>query len=169
MFQFDAIAPSGAKARLRVQALDWSQSGPVSFECNDDVFALTLLTGCRCDAVGYFNLLAGCKPLYLEQWLEYLAESGHIAQLDQHYLHPDQSDYLAGFGPADEQLSDLLANIYKVAGFNRLQINRYLKHRNNPAMLATRYDADQLARYRLLNDVILTLLKRKPVESVKDS
>ena len=47
-------------------------------------------------------------------------------------------------------------------GSNRLQINRYLKHRHNPTMLATRYDQKELERYRQLNDIILTLLKLKP-------
>ena len=34
---------------------------------------------------------------------------------------------------------ELLAMIYQIGGFNRLQIARYLKQRNNPAVLATKY------------------------------
>ena len=123
--------------------------------------ALVLLTGCRCDAVGYFDLLAGCKPLYVEQWLAYLQESGHLDKQSCQLESPSQEDYLARAGLADEELNALLGQVYKVAGFNRLQINRYLKNRHNPTMLATRYDQKELERYRQLNDIILTLLKLK--------
>ena len=75
MFVFDVTGVAGARAEIRVQALDWGQSGPVTFRCDDDQLAVLLLTDCRCDAVGFFNLLAGCKPLYLEQWLSYLQET----------------------------------------------------------------------------------------------
>lgn len=161
MFQFEAIAPSGAKARIQIQALDWGQSGPVRFECDDDALAVLLLSGCRCDAVGYFNLLAGSKPLYVEQWLEYLKESGKLESVTLSHPSPDNADYLGLAGLDDEQFAGLLTTLYKVAGFNRLQINRYLKHRGNPAMLATRYGKEELERYRLLNEVILTLLRRR--------
>jgi hypothetical protein len=57
MFVFDVTTKAGAQGRIQVQALDWSQSGPVSFQCDSDELALVLLSGCRCDAVGYFNLL----------------------------------------------------------------------------------------------------------------
>ena len=54
MFVFDVTTRAGARARIRVQALDWGQSGPVTFQCDSDALALVLLTDCRCDAVGYF-------------------------------------------------------------------------------------------------------------------
>lgn len=161
MFQFDVSDEKGAKARIRVQALDWAQSGPVTFDCNDDGLALRLLTDCRCDAVGYFNLLSGTKPLYLDQWLSYLRESGVLARVELQHPAPDGPAYLLQRGIEDEELATLLANIYKVAGFSRLQINRYLKHRGNPALLATRYDQEELERYRLLNEVLRTLLRHK--------
>ncbi|WP_421270615.1 hypothetical protein [Aeromonas taiwanensis] len=161
MFVFDVTTRAGARAQIRVQALDWSQIGPVSFQCDSDELALVLLSGCRCDAVGYFNLLAGCKPLYVEQWLAYLQECGHLDKQSSRLESPSQADYLSKVGLDDEELNALLGQVYKVAGFNRLQINRYLKHRHNPTMLATRYDQKELERYRQLNDIILTLLKLK--------
>ncbi|MGL5813199.1 MAG: hypothetical protein ACRCYW_07710 [Aeromonas sp.] len=161
MFVFDVTTGAGARAEIRVQALDWTQSGPVTFNCDSDELALVLLDGCRCDAVGYFNLLAGCKPLYVEQWLAYLQETGLIDKQSCQLESPAQPDYLARAGLDDEELNALLGQVYKVAGFNRLQINRYLKNRHNPTMLATRYDQKELERYRQLNDIILTLLKLK--------
>lgn len=161
MFVFEVTTGAGARAEIRVQALDWGQSGPVSFSCDSDELALVLLGGCRCDAVGFFNLLAGCKPLYVEQWLTYLQERGQIDKQSCQLESPAQSDYLARAGLEDEELNALLGQVYKVAGFNRLQINRYLKNRHNPTMLATRYDQKELERYRQLNDIILTLLKLK--------
>lgn len=161
MFVFEVITGTGTRAEIRVQALDWSQSGPVSFHCDSDDLALVLLTGCRCDAVGYFNLLGGCKPLYLEQWLTYLQETGKIDKQSCQLVSPSQADYLVRAGLEDEELNALLGQVYKVAGFNRLQINRYLKNRHNPTTLATRYDQKEIERYRQLNDIILTLLKLK--------
>ncbi|WP_429079649.1 hypothetical protein [Aeromonas bivalvium] len=161
MFVFEVTGETGARAEIRVQALDWSQSGVVSFSCNDDPLAVLLLTECRCDAVGFFNLLAGCKPLYVEQWLTYLQESGRIARMACRQRSPAEADYLADAGLESEELNALLGQIYRVAGFNRLQINRYLKHRHNQTLLATRYDQKELERYRQLNDVILTLLRFK--------
>ncbi|MFQ2603602.1 hypothetical protein ACK30G_12110 [Aeromonas caviae] len=161
MFVFDVTTKAGAQGRIQVQALDWSQSGPVSFLCDSDELALVLLSGCRSDAVGYFNLLGGCKPLYVEQWLTYLQERGQLEKVTARQESPSQPDYLTRAGLADDELNALLGQIYKVAGFNRLQINRYLKHRHNPTMLATRYDQKELERYRQLNDIILTLLKLK--------
>ncbi|ENY71889.1 hypothetical protein [Aeromonas diversa] len=161
MFLFDVTDEQGAHARIRVQALDWVQCGPVTLECTDDTLALTLLSGCRCDAVGFFNLLAGSKPLHVEQWLEYLREQGKLVSLKSHHLAPDGPHYLHEAGIDDEECATLLSNLYKVAGFNRLQLNRYLKHRSNPAMLATRYDQGELERYRLLNEVIRGLLRLK--------
>ena len=161
MFVFDVTGIAGERAEIRVQALDWGQSGPVTFSCDDDQLAVLLLTECRCDAVGFFNLLAGSKPLYLEQWLAYLQESGHLDKQSCQLESPSQEDYLTRAGLDDEELNALLGQVYKVAGFNRLQINRYLKNRHNPTMLATRYDQKELERYRQLNDIILTLLKLK--------
>ncbi|PJG57865.1 hypothetical protein [Aeromonas cavernicola] len=159
MFLFEATGIAGGSARLLVQALDWGQGGPVSFQCDDDTLAVILLSGCRCDAVGFFNLLAGCKPLYIEQWLSYLAETGRIATWHYQIESPSQPDYLTRAGLADDELNLLLGKIYQVAGFNRLQLNRYLKNRTNPTSLATRYDQKELERYRQLNEVILTLLR----------
>ena len=161
MYEIDVTGAAGEKASIRVQALDWGQSGPVTFQCDSDALALVLLTDCRCDAVGYFDLLAGCKPLYVEQWLAYLQESGHLDKQSCQLESPSQEDYLARAGLDDEELNALLGQVYKVAGFNRLQINRYLKNRHNPTTLATRYDQKELERYRQLNDIILTLLKLK--------
>ncbi|BEE09540.1 hypothetical protein [Aeromonas dhakensis] len=161
MFVFDVTGAAGERAEIRVQALDWGQSGPVTFHCDDDRLAVLLLTDCRCDAVGFFNLLAGCKPLYLEQWLSYLQETGRIAKQSCQLESPAQEDYLAKSGLEHEELNALLGQVYQVAGFNRLQINRYLKNRHNPTALATRYDQKELERYRQLNDIILTLLKLK--------
>lgn len=161
MFVFEVSGRAGARAELRVQALDWGQSGPVSFHCDSDELALVLLTGCRCDAVGYFDLLAGCKPLHLEQWLAYLQEANHIDRQSCQVVNPAEEGYLARAGLGDEEFNDLLGQICRVAGFNRLQLNRYLKHRHNPTRLATRYDQKDLERYRQLNEIILTLLKLK--------
>lgn len=161
MFVFDVTGATGEKASIRVQALDWAQAGPVTFQCDDDQLAVVLLSGCRCDAVGFFNLLAGCKPLYIEQWLSYLQESGRIGKWNHQTESPADGEYLARAGLEHDELNTLLGQVYQVAGFNRLQINRYLKNRHNPTTLATRYDQKELERYRQLNDIILTLLKLK--------
>lgn len=161
MFLFDVTGSTGAKASIRVQALDWAQIGPVTFQCDDDQLAVVLLSGCRCDAVGFFNLLAGCKPLYIEQWLTYLQERGSIGKWSHQTESPTDVGYLTRAGLEHDELNTLLGQIYQVAGFNRLQINRYLKNRHNPTTLATRYDQKELERYRQLNDIILTLLKLK--------
>lgn len=161
MFLFDVTGIEGGRASIRIQALDWTQTGPVTFQCDDDQLALVLLSDCRCDAVGFFTLLSGCKPLHLEQWLSYLQESGRIGKWSHQIESPADDDYLARVGLPSEELNALLGQVYHVAGFNRLQINRYLKHRHNPSSLATRYDQKELERYRQLNDIILTLLKLK--------
>ena len=98
MFVFDVTTKAGAQGRIQVQALDWSQSGPVSFQCDSDELALVLLSGCRCDAVGYFNLLGGCKPLYVEQWLTYLQERGQLEKVTARQESPSQPDYLTRAG-----------------------------------------------------------------------
>ena len=97
----------------------------------------------------------------MEQWLTYVQERGQLEKVTARQASPSQPDYLTRAGLADDELNALLGQIYKVAGFNRLQINRYLKHRHNPTMLATRYDQKELERYRQLNDIILTRLKLK--------
>ena len=56
--------------------------GEVIFSCNDDQLACLLLTGCKSDSSGFFNLLAGCKPLQVEQWLTYLEENS-FAEADE--------------------------------------------------------------------------------------
>ncbi len=132
MFLFDVAGATGGRASIRIQALDWAQSGPVIFQCDDDALAVVLLSGCRCDSVGFFNLLAGCKPLYVEQWLAYLQESGRIGKWSFQTESPADSHYLARAGLDNEELNTLLAQVYQVAGFNRLQINRYLKKPPQP-------------------------------------
>ena len=44
MFVFDVTTRAGARARIRVQALDWGQSGPVTFQCDSDALAQNRLT-----------------------------------------------------------------------------------------------------------------------------
>lgn len=161
MFLFDVTGTEGGRASIQIQALDWTQTGPVTFRCDDDPLAVTLLNGCRCDSAGFFSLLGGCKPLHVEQWLSYLQESGRIGKWRYQTECPADDDYLAKAGLSNEELNSLLGQVYHVAGFNRLQINRYLKHRHNPSSLATRYDQKELERYRQLNDIILALLKLK--------
>lgn len=137
--------------------------GEVSFSCNDDSLACSLLTGCRCDAAGFFNLLAGCKPLQVEQWLEYLKERGVIRELQVTIGHPGDADYAQKVGLKGEDLDSLLALFYRIGGFNRLQITRYMKQRGNASLLSTRYGKEELERFRQLNDVlrILHRLKRE--------
>ena len=55
----------------------------------------------------------------------------------------------------------MLYEVITVGGFNRLQLSRYLKQRNKPATLATRYGPAELQRYRTLNDIICLLNKLK--------
>ncbi len=142
-----------------MHSVDWSLPGEVSFSCNDDALACTLLTRCRSDSGGHFNLLAGCKPLQVEQWLEYLHERHEIESMEVHILHPAQQDYASQNGLEGESVQALLGLFYRIGGFNRLQITRYMKQRDNPAILSTRYSKDELERFRLLNDV-LRLLSR---------
>lgn len=116
MFVFDVTGAAGEKASIRVQALDWAQAGPVTFQCDDDQLAVVLLSGCRCDAVGFFNLLAGCKPLYIEQWLSYLQESGRIGKWTHHTESPADGDYLARAGLEHDELNSLLGQFIRWRG-----------------------------------------------------
>lgn len=161
MFIFTCSGSGKSRARICVHALDWSQDGDVSFECNDDELACRLLSHCRCDSIGFFNLLAGCKPLYVEQWLEYLSERGDIQGLEVSMHQPGDKDYTQRAGLQDDELERLLALFYKIGGFNRLQLTRYMKQRGNPALLSTRYGKEELERFRLLNEVVRMLHRLK--------
>ncbi|GAA3527606.1 hypothetical protein [Zobellella aerophila] len=160
MFIFKVKDHDGAHAEIRIQALDWSLRGDVEFSCSRDHLAVLLLSGCRSGA-GFFELLAGTKPMYVEQWLEYLHEAGSLAEVDVEIKTPMDADYAEFCGFSDEQLKKLLDLIYQVGGFNRLQIMRYLKHRNNPSTMSTRYNAEELLRYRQLGELINYLVKLK--------
>ena len=152
-------------ATLKIQAVDWSMVGEVIFSCNDDQLACLLLTGCKSDSSGFFNLLAGCKPLQVEQWLTYLEEKGLIKDARSEIVLPDEPGYLAHNGIASEQWDELLALVYRIGRFNRLQITRYLKQRGNPTLMATRYGKEDIERFRLLNEVVRLLNRlRRPEE-----
>ena len=159
MFRFHCEGFHGEQADVAVLAVDWSVQGEVSFSCNDDQLACLLLSGCRSDSGGFFNLLAGTKPMYVEQWLEYLQEQQKIKQVSVKISLPDDEKYSEAMGLDEENIQQLLPLIFKVGGFNRLQLNRYLKQRNNPSTLSTRYGQAELQRYRLLNDIIRLLNK----------
>jgi hypothetical protein len=161
LFIFACEGPHGEQAEVRVRSVDWSLSGSVEFRCDDDAFACLLLSGCRSDSGGFFNLLAGCKPLYVEQWLNYLQEQGRIDRLSLKIHQVGDADYAQQLGLNGGEREELLALIYQIGGFNRLQIARYLKQRNNPAVLATKYSQSELERYRLLNEVIRLLMRLK--------
>jgi hypothetical protein len=140
-----------------VHAVDWSLTGHVTFACDDDELACTLLTRCRCDNAGHFNLLAGCKPLYVEQWLDYLQEQGRIRDVRVAILHPGEADYAQACGLDGDEMKELLSLFYRIGGFNRLQITRYMKQRGNASVLSTRYGKEELERFRLLNEVLRLL------------
>nr|WP_243454104.1 hypothetical protein [Oceanisphaera pacifica] len=143
-----------------MQALDWGEQGSTTFICDSDALAVHLLTQCR-SGQGYFELLAGTKPMYVEQWLEYLQEAGVLSEVTVNIYTPLDEGYGALCGLDEEQISHLLSLVYKVGGFNRLQIMRYLKHRHNPTQMSTRYNPDELARYRHLGELINLLLRFK--------
>ncbi len=166
MFIFHCTGTNGSEARIAIQALDWTQQGEVRFSCNDDELACLLLQGCRSDTGGHFNLLAGCKPVYVEQWLHYLEEGGKLKQVSCQVLQAGEADYARRALPEDGELQELLELIYQVGGFNRLQITRYLKLRQKPSALATRYSKPELERYRLLNEVICRLMRLKRPDGV---
>lgn len=157
MFRFHCEGFNGERADVSVLAVDWSIPGDVTFSCNDDTFACLLLSGCKSDSGGFFNLLAGTKPMYVEQWLEYLQEQQKIRQVSLKITLPDDEAYNEALGLTEEKIQQLLPLIFKVGGFNRLQLNRYLKQRSNPATLSTRYGPAELQRYRILNDIIRLL------------
>ena len=161
MFTFSCYGQQTGQATITVQAVDWSLIGDVAFSCNDDALACALLTGCRCDAAGFFNLLAGCKPVQVEQWLDYLKERGVIRDLKVTILHPGDADYAQKTGLKGEELEALLSLFYRIGGFNRLQITRYMKQRGNASLLSTRYGKEELERFRLLNEVLRLLHRLK--------
>ncbi len=157
MFTFSCRGQASGNATIRVHAVDWSLTGDVTFDCDDDELACTLLTRCRCDNAGHFNLLAGCKPLYVEQWLDYLQEQGRIRDVHVAIQHPGELDYAEACGLDDETMKELLSLFYRIGGFNRLQITRYMKQRGNASVLSTRYGKEELERFRLLNEVLRLL------------
>ena len=100
--------------------------------------------------------------MQVEQWLEYLKEKGQIREVKVVISQPgDGSAYVQSLGLQGEQVEQLLALIYRIGGFNRLQITRYLKQRSNPALLATRYAKEELERFKLLNEIIRLLNRLK--------
>ncbi|MDP5291144.1 hypothetical protein Q9290_02370 [Oceanimonas sp. CHS3-5] len=160
MFIFRVRDGEGGQAEIRIQALDWSEQGEVEFSADRDALAVTLLSGCR-SGRGHFELLSGAKPMDVEQWLEYLHEQGRLTEVDVDIYSPLNQDYAGLCGLDEEQVQTLLQLVYKVGGFNRLQIMRYLKHRKNPSTMSTRYSPEELTRYRHLGELINYLIKLK--------
>ncbi len=160
MFIFKVQDAQGGRAEIRIQALDWSEQGEVFFSCNRDKLAVLLLSDCR-SGQGFFELLAGTKPMYVEQWLEYLQEEGSLSQVEVSIHSPLDTGYAELCGLDSEQLKTLLDLVYQVGGFNRLQIMRYLKHRHKPSVMSTRYNPDEIKRYRHLGELINYLLRFK--------
>ena len=161
MFTFTCRGQKLGEATIRVHAVDWTLTGHVTFDCDDDELACTLLTRCRSDGAGHFNLLAGCKPLYVEQWLEYLQEQALIRDVRVSILHPGEPGYADKYGLPGEEMENLLSLFYRIGGFNRLQITRYMKQRGNASVLSTRYGKEELERFRLLNEVLRLLHRLK--------
>ncbi len=161
MFIFECQGFKGEKATIKVASLYWTDVGQVSFDCNDDGFALLLLTNCRSDSAGFFNLLAGSKPLWVEQWLEYLEETGELKKLTSKALEYQEEKYPELLQLNDETATQLLDLVYQVGGFNRLQITRYLKNRNNLTYMSTKYSQEDLTRYRQLGETINFIRKLK--------
>ncbi|MBM7454996.1 hypothetical protein HNR62_000846 [Oceanisphaera litoralis] len=160
MFIFKAQDARGGQAEIRIQALDWSEQGEVDFSCNSDSLAVLLLSGCR-SGKGFFELLAGTKPMYVEQWLEYLQEEGSLSLVEVSIHSPLESGYAELCGLNSEQVKTLLDLVYQVGGFSRLQIMRYLKHRHSPATMSTRYNPEEIKRYRHLGELINQLIRFK--------
>ncbi|ATG74466.1 hypothetical protein CGX12_04320 [Zobellella denitrificans] len=160
MFIFKVQDGQGGRAEIRIQALDWSEQGEVVFSCNSDALAILLLSGCR-SGKGFFSLLPGTKPMYVEQWLEYLQEEGKLGQVEVEIKTPLDPGYGELCGLDSEQIKTLLELVYRVGGFNRLQIMRYLKHRHNPSTMSTRYSPEEITRYRHLGELINYLLRLK--------
>lgn len=161
MFIFKCEGFNKEQATIQVASLLWTESGEVTFNANDDSFACLLLTQCKSDSGGFFNLLAGCKPLYIEQWLEYLEEKQLIKKIVLQQVDYKEADYPIKLGLDDENASTLLDMLYKIGNFNRLQVSRYLKNRNNITYLSTKYDKTDLQRYQQLGKAITFILKLK--------
>ncbi|SQD79180.1 hypothetical protein [Moritella yayanosii] len=161
MFIFKCEGLNQEQATIQVASLLWTESGEVTFKANDDSFACLLLNQCKSDSGGFFNLLAGCKPLFIEQWLEYLEEKQLIKKVSLQQVDYKEADYPVKLGLDDESASTLLDMLYKVGNFNRLQISRYLKNRNNITYLSTKYDKADLQRYLQLGRAINFILKLK--------
>lgn len=161
MFIFKCEGFNQEQATIQVASLLWTESGEVTFKANDDSFACLLLNQCKSDSGGFFNLLAGCKPLFIEQWLEYLEEKKLIKKVSLQQVDYKEADYPVKLGLDDESASTLLDMLYKVGNFNRLQISRYLKNRNNITYLSTKYDKADLQRYLQLGRAINFILKLK--------
>ena len=161
MFIFKCEGFNQEQATIQVASLLWTESGEVTFKANDDSFACLLLNQCKSDSGGFFNLLAGCKPLFIEQWLEYLEEKQLIKKVSLQLVDYKEADYPVKLGLDDESASTLLDMLYKVGNFNRLQISRYLKNRNNITYLSTKYDKADLQRYLQLGRAINFILKLK--------
>lgn len=161
MFIFKCEGFNQEQATIQVASLLWTESGEVTFNANDDSFACLLLTQCKSDSGGFFNLLSGCKPLYIEQWLEYLEEKQLIKKVLLQQVDYKEADYPIKLGFDDENASTLLDMLYKIGNFNRLQVSRYLKNRNNITYLSTKYDKTDLQRYLQLGKAINFILKLK--------
>ena len=161
MFIFKCEGFNQEQATIQVASLLWTESGEVTFKANDDSFACLLLSQCKSDSGGFFNLLAGCKPLFIEQWLEYLEEKQLIKKMSLQQVDYKEADYPIKLGFNDENASTLLDMLYKIGNFNRLQVSRYLKNRNNITYLSTKYDKADLQRYLQLGKAINFILKLK--------
>lgn len=161
MYIFKCEGFNGEEATIKIASLYWTDIGSVSFSANDDKFACILLTGCRSDSGGFFNLLAGVKPLLVEQWLDYLEEKKLVKKIKLEQLDYNPETYPKQLELNDENASELLDMLYKIGQFNRLQVSRYLKHRNNITYLSTKYDKKDLQRYQLLGKVINFIIKLK--------
>lgn len=161
MFIFKCEGFNNEEATIQIASLYWTDEGQVTFSANDDAFACTLLTKCKSDSGGFFNLLAGCKPLFAEQWLEYLQEVKKIKKvtLEQHEYKVEE--YPERLKLNDKSASTLLDLLYQIGGFNRLQVSRYLKNRNNITYLSTKYDKRDLQRYQKLGTAINFILSLK--------
>ena len=161
MFIFKCEGFNDEVATIQIAALLWTDIGTVTFNANDDAFACTLLTKCKSDSGGFFNLLAGCKPVFVEQWLEYLEEKKLVKKVSLQQLDYQLTNYPNQLELNDSSASTLLDLLYKIGGFNRLQVSRYLKHRNNITYLSTKYDKADLQRYQQLGQAINFILKLK--------
>lgn len=161
MFIFECHGKAGEFATIEVLSVHPTQSGSVTFTATDDLFAITLLTQCRSDSGGFFNLLSGTKPLYIEQWLEYLQEQSMISHYRQEAIPFTPERYSEALKINDEQAEHLLSLLYQVGGFNKLQVSRFLKQRKNLSSMATRYSKEDLARYLKLGEAINFILQLK--------